>query len=142
MKKMTSGVMCILFTIAALSVSSCGGGADIDPALLGYWIESDSDGGLYIDGDGYGWGVEIARNGNLTVARLDWDAGVINTEATGPFAKVLTARGGVLEVEEEGEVVQGSYTLSSVTSTTGDTHPFLTVDLGGTDYYVKVAELQ
>jgi len=134
----------VITLTAGMLVSACGGTAvNIDSQLLGYWIKSDSAGGLTIDGDGYGWGYEIASNGNLTVARLDWNAESLTTEATGPFARLTTASGGVWEIEIDGGEgpSSGSYTLSTITSSSEVQHPFLTVSMGGTEYLVKVAEL-
>lgn len=123
--------------------SACGGGdADIDSRLLGYWIESDSDGALLLDEDNYGWGVEIARDGDLTEARLDWDRAVVETEATGPFGKVTYAQDGEWNMESEGESMEGTYSLSTITSSSDDEHLMLTLSLDGTTYMVKVAELE
>jgi len=143
MRKMTSVMTAlIVFSASMFVVSACGGSdVNIDDGLPGYWIESDSDGALIIDGDGYGWGVEIARNGNLTTARLDWNAETLTTEKTGPFGKLLEASGGKWKTKIDGEVSEGTYTLSTTSGEAGE-HPFLTVDMGGVQYMVMVAELE
>jgi hypothetical protein len=133
----------VVLLVAGWLISACGGSdVNIDGQLPGYWISSDSNGALYIDNDGYGWGYEIAKNGDLTVARLDWNAESLTTEATGPFGRLVKASGGVWEVVIGGEETStGSYTLSTVISSGEVEHPFLTVFIGGTEYLVKVAEL-
>jgi hypothetical protein len=143
MKTTMFRTLLVLFAAGTLFFSACGGtDVNIDDGIPGYWIESNSDGALTIDNDGYGWGYEIARNGDLTVARLDWANEVLNTEATGPFGKLLTASGGVWEVEVGGESSEGTYSLSTTTGESGE-HPFLTINMGGgTEYYVMVAALQ
>ncbi len=144
MRKSTILRAVVVALTAGMLVSACGGtDVNIDSQLLGYWIKSDSAGALIIDGDGYGWGYEIASNGNLTVARMDYNAKNLTTEATGNFARLLTASGGVWEIEVSGGEGpnSGTYTLSTVMS--GEVQaPFLTVSMGGTEYLVKVAELQ
>ncbi len=136
-----SGVVVMAIAIGTLACACGGGDADIDSQLLGYWIESNSEGGLLLDEDNYGWGYEIARNGDLTTARLDWDNEVLTTEATGPFGKIKYAQDGEWEMETEGESMEGTYLLSIITSPTNVEHLFLTLSLGGTTYMVKVAEL-
>lgn len=132
----------VLWLAGMFAVPACGGsGANLDEGIPGYWIESDSSGALLIDNDGYGWGFEIARSGSLTVARLDWSAESLTTEATGPFGKLLEASDGNWKVKIDGEVSEGTYTLSTTTGEAGE-HPFLTIDMGGAAYYVMVAPLQ
>jgi len=134
-------VFVMAIAIGTLACACGGGDADIDSRLFGYWIESDSEGGVLLDDDGYGWGNEIARNGDLTTARLDWNNEVLTTEATGPFGKLNYANDGEWEMEIEGEIVEGTYSLSTITSSTNVEHLFLTLSLDGTTYAVKVAEL-
>jgi len=134
----------VITLTAGTLISACGGSdVNVDSQLLGYWIQSDSAGALIVDNDSYAWGYEIASNGDLTVARLDMNAESLTTEASGPFARLVTASGGVWEVEVDGGEgpATGTYTLSTVMSSGEVEHPFLTVSMGGTEYLVKVAEL-
>ncbi len=143
MKTTIFRTLLVLFATGTLLISACGGSdVGIEDGIPGYWIASDSNGGLYIDNDGYGWGYEIARNGDLTVIRLDWAKGILATDDGGPFGKLLQAYDGVWKVEIDEEVSEGSYSLSTTTSESGKKHPFLTINMGGgTEYYVMVLEL-
>ena len=144
-KRKTSMVLVALMASATLGLFACGDSdsVDLEPAILGYWIECDSQGSVYIDNDGYGWGFEVKRNGEVTTARLDYDTFTIVTDANGPFAKLWEAQNGIWDMEFYGEGrSEGTYSISTIQS--GEAVlPFLAVDEGGgMAYYVKLADLQ
>lgn len=128
--------------VLIVGLSGCGG-EDLDKALMGYWIECDSEGAVYIDDDGYGWGFEVNEGGDLTTARLDYYGEVIQTEANGPFGRLLSASKGKFKVDIDGEgTSKGTYSITSITADAGGTFPMLSVSgTPAAGHYLKLAEL-
>lgn len=129
---------CAMFVFLA----GCGG-EDLDSDLFGYWIECDGTGAVYLDEDAYGWGFEINDGGELTTARLDYNAEQIQTEANGPFGRLLSASKGKFKVEIDGEGTdKGNYSITQITSNAGGVFPMLTISgTAAAGNYLKLAEL-
>lgn len=129
------------FGMVALFGIACGddgdGTAEMDPGLLGYWIECDDRGFISGDADGYAWGVVFYGNGDII--RVRWDGATVVEDANGPFDRVKYAIDGQYATREGG---LGTYALTAVTLNTGKTFPLLsTIENGQTTYYLMVVKL-
>lgn len=129
-----------MFSWLVLSCDSDSTRSNIDPSVQGFWIESDAEGGLIIDGDGYGWGVMIEADGDVTQVRMEWATGQVVDDAGGPMFTMLSAADGSFTTSEGDS---GTYVLSTTVSSTGAVHPFIAMTLSGqpTAYYVKMANI-
>jgi hypothetical protein len=137
----TSLLSILMSSALVLTFVACGddggGSVEMEPGLLGYWIESDDRGLITGDGDGYAWGVVFKDNGDMI--RIRWDGAVVVEDANGPFDRLKYAIDGQYATREGG---LGTYTLTAVTLGTGKTFPLMsTVEAGQTSYFLMVANL-
>lgn len=146
MRNWTRTIAALALGLAMSWTTGCEEEVDVDPALFGYWLECRADNGsILVDGDGFGWGFELNRSGDLTTARADSRTSTIVTEARGPFGHLSHARNGIWQADRMDlpeTPTSGVYSLGSVMGTSGTLQPILTIDLMGTTTYVKAAELQ
>ncbi len=140
---MKKSLLGILICTLCVGLIGCGGGdAELDNELFGYWFECDYSGAVYIDDDDYGWGFQIAADGVMTTARLDFWEEIIELH-TSPFGRLLKAHNGQFKVDIDGEgTSKGSYSITRMTSDEG--YNFSMLNLSGSaaaGYYLKLANL-
>jgi hypothetical protein len=88
----------------------------VDNKLVGFWFKLTGEDRIAIDVDGYFWGVQIEQNGNVTVARLDYNNATLTTEATGPAFKLTKTDGGDFTGTSDGETFTGTYQFGTVSN--------------------------
>ncbi len=88
----------------------------IDDDMIGFWFKLTSEDRIAVDVDGYFWGLQIKKNGEVTVARLDYAASSITTEASGASFLITHAADGVFTGKADDETVAGTYTMGTVSN--------------------------
>ncbi|MBN1771757.1 MAG: hypothetical protein JXB32_10880 [Deltaproteobacteria bacterium] len=100
---------------------------NLDPGLPGWWLFCDWTGSVQLDAFGIAQGIRIERDGLLTYAEADWDAGTL-TDYPPPFARFTRARDEVVECQvlsPDAICDVTGYLLTTVTSSTGRVSPLL-----------------
>lgn len=120
---------CVFVLISVAFISLCTGCKKddnttpaVDNNLVGFWFKLTSEDRIAVDIDGYFWGLKIEQNGDITVARLDYNDATITTEASGAVFKLTKADGGTFTGTSDGETFTGTYQLGTVSNAGYDYH--------------------
>jgi hypothetical protein len=106
----------------------------IDEDMIGYWFKLTAEDQIAIDVDGYFWGLEIKENGDVTTARLNYSAGTINTEASGPAFRISQAADGNFSGKADEETVTGTYVFGTISNAGWDYNSMTIYSSQITDY--------
>ncbi len=87
---------------------------DLDDVFVGFWIKLNGNGRIIIDSEGYAWGVQIVKNGEVTMARWDYSGTALNTEASGPMFTISEMSAGSFKGANSEEQINGTYAIDSV----------------------------
>lgn len=135
MKKVTVYFLAILmFSAFAGCEKDKKSNPPLDEEVPGVWFKLTGEDQIAVDVDGYFWGVQIEENGDVTVARLDYGAGSLVFEESGPAFRITEAEGGSFSGSSDGDSFSGTYQLGTVSNAGYDYHSLNLSSSQITDY--------